>query len=454
MLRWPPLILTSVIALNLVTWGCGSQSTLDVQHQPGDGARSVGGEGGEPFGPGVAGSGGAAEASPTCSDVAGSYSLERIEQYSFYGGGPWVWIRDDEQIGCTALVSTSGFPAQRYDVALSADAVVLTPITEPSLGGDVGTPEPSGHHLTEWNEITLPIIDASLTGTATASVKWSYDEEDIFDMGEETIEVSLRAASPATAAIEAVLPPWNNDNTVVRRVVSDNLDAAMLPWAAVKVMVSRPTAGISDHLVLPPGWEAVDVEDGHGVREALVSFSRDWEEVQGHEVSISLEDLLDISGMPVTSGPMSISVIDAGTPWSTHDMTSTDTLTTLSGRVEPYLAGACADTGCLKLDAFCGDRTTVAGQILLEGHSEIALRMRTDMAVEYPEDPAFYGIEFVAEDGTRLSPSDGGTWNTDNPEQLWVYDAAGHSKVGFSVSTTRYCHGWGGPLILDDISAR
>jgi hypothetical protein len=321
----------------------------------------------------------------------------------------------------------------------------------------VGYSEPTGHHLTEWNEITLSVVDAKLDGTASARVKWSYNEEDVGEDGVEILELTLLAdASSATAAIEAELLPWDHHTTRIRRRVSDALQAEVLPWAAAKVMVSRPTPGIAPHLVLPAGWTAVDVvEDGHGIREALVSFTGDWDEVGGQEVSLSLrDDLIDLSGTPVSFAAMSISVLDVGPAQLAHDMSSADTVATSGGEIEAYVEGECADTGCLKLDAFCNERAMVAGQLLLDGQSEITVRMRKDTVTEYPEDPSFYRVALIAEDGTRLDPKVGGTWDWENPEQAWVYDAAGHSKVGFSVATTDYCHGWGGPLILDEVSAQ
>lgn len=190
------------------------------------------------------------------------------------------------------------------------------------------------------------------------------------------------------------------------------------------------------------------VHDGHQAR-SLSEGPAEALDVQLPFVDVK-PTLVDASGAAMQASTLSIGVYDIGPALSVHEMHDMTTVASW-GTVEPYMEGPCATTGCLSVRGWCGSYAGIAGQLRTEGATEAVLSMRVEIFDNFLNSPALSVVEVVAEDGTRLTPTSGGDWDAEKAEQVWVYDVTGHKVVGFSMEASSYCHGWGGPLIVDAV---
>ena len=386
------------------------------------------GEGTGGTGGGVGGTGGASTTG--CQEIIGAYEIE-VEGYA----GPWLLIQDTSEQGCTAIVANNGHPARRYDVSLSGDEAVLTPVGEPAIEGQKGL---TSHHLREWNEIQLDLEQGGLAGTASADTVYDWNEEDIWGEEDQTLDaLTVKAATPGTVEIRG----------------------PMLPWREATVRASRPTSSISAHVEGPSAdWVVEDdvIAEAEGIIAAEVRFSGAWDDVRGQTIPFTVStDLADLSGAsisPAEAEGVMLSVLDIGPAIPAHDMTDTTSLATW-GSVEPFEEGDCATSGCLRIQGSCGSYAGIAGQLQTDGATEVVLSMQLNGYDTYVDTPAFSVVEVIAEDGTELTPKSGGSWDSEQTEQTWVYDVSGFDTVGFAIEASSYCHGWGGPIIVDSVRA-
>lgn len=79
--------------------------------------------------------------------------------------------------------------------------------------------------------------------------------------------------------------------------------------------------------------------------------------------------------------------------------------------------------------------------------------LRANPLYSNPPNDAY--VTIVAEDGTEISPSTGGTFGLEW-EQTWTYDVTGLARVGFSMDSTQLCSaGWtAAPIIVESVFAQ
>jgi hypothetical protein len=383
-------------------------------------------------GDGAGGAGGTPQA--TCENVAGTFVLVGSD---FADEGPWVWIHESSELGCGAVVSSVGHDGRRYQIAVTDTAAVLTPVSAPAIGG---SKTPTEHRLTEWNQIRLDLVGGKLAGTATADVVIDWNQEDIWGTYPNTLELALAEAPPATLGVSG----------------------AMLPWRTTRLLASRPSPDISAQLALPSSqWSATDLvePDAEGIIAATLAFSGAWDAIRGQTLAVSvLPGMVDLSGAPVATSELAISVHEIGPPLPAHPMFDTSGVASW-GAVEPYGEGACATLGCLRIGGYpqmhgCGVLAGIGGQLLTEGKTEAVLSMRLESDETYVNVPMLWNVEVVTEAGTKLAPKAGGAWDSEKAEQVWTYDVTGQARVGFAIESALYCHGWGGAIIVDAVTAQ
>jgi hypothetical protein len=339
-----------------------------------------------------------------------------------------MWIHETTEFGCSAIVSSSGFPGRRYRVERTPNSAVIEPMTEPAQGGSDGL---ISFTRTTFEAIVLDVAQDARIETATADVFVEWNQEDVWDSSSETIDLSVTAAGPGKVEVPE----------------------AILPWTRGEVLGSRPTSGLSQHVSVPSDdWSVTDLlGGGEGITEAEFFHGGDWDEVRGRTLSFALlSGLVDISGAAMETGPFDLSVRDIGPALVVHEMFDTSTVATWGfGTVEPYAEGDCSTLGCVVLESWGGDYVGLAGQLLTEGATSAVVTMRPSAT-----DPLFVRVEVVAEDGTLIPAATGGSWNEYEPEQIWTYDVAGHKRVGFSIEVAANSHGWGGPLVVEGVAAQ
>ncbi len=190
--------------------------------------------------------------------------------------------------------------------------------------------------------------------------------------------------------------------------------------------------------------------DAVGVVQADATFAGKWDDVRGKTATISAtKGLRLLDGADFGSTSATLDVIDIGAAIAMHDMSDLSTLAKL-GYVAPCNLGACKTLGCVELSG-CS-YNGIAGQLDTTNKKEVVLSMRL-------REPAFNSpsasrVEVIAEDGTRLSASKGGSFVNGQEVQDWVYEVSGCSKVGFSIEGATSCHGWGDPLLVDKVFAQ
>lgn len=387
----------------------------------------------------LAGCGGSTEPKPSdggfpdngCGAAEGAFQLAGS---GFPGDGPWILIQTQET-GCRAVVACSGHPARAYRVTSSPDALTLEPTGDAAVGG---SREPTQFHLTHWNRIDIELEGGTVADSATANLLVEWSEEDIGSEDPMTADLTVGPPQPATIAqLEAILP-----------------------WRRAELQVSRPVEAFAPKLGAPAGWSFEDqvIDDAPGVITAEAWFSGSWDDVRGATIALDVDaSLADLGGMLVDATDVEVAVLDVGPAVQDHDMSSTDGLATW-GNVQPYDQGACAGGGCLLVKGVCGQYAGVAGQLRVDGKSELSLVMHVDGELgEWVNIPYLYRVEVVVPDGSKLEPTSGGSFDGNNAQALdatWTYDVSGLDLVGFSVEAASYCHGWGGPIIVDAVRAQ
>lgn len=407
-------ILLPLAALTLAAHGC----TANVASRPG-------GEGGQ------GGTGTGNEAS--CQSVAGAYQLARSDAQLGYGYGdaPWMLLR--EAAGrCEAVVANDGFPGRAYQVTFTESSVELVPVGLAARGGHEGLTE---HHLTDWSRILLHLSGSELGTTGVADIAVDMYEEDIGDTHEMTMDVSVQAAEPA--ALEGPI--------------------AVLPWRAASLMTTRPVTDLAESVSPPSGeWlvQNVTTDQAVGVIQAEMTFEGLWEDIRGRTLPITVDaGLADLAGLALALPNLTVEVRDVGPPVSAHELHDTTTLATW-GPVEPYTRDDCATNGCVAVRGECGAFAGIAGQLDTDGMSEVVLAMRQASYEGQVDPPAFARAEVVGELGVIAPLVSSGEWPYDDVPVEWIYDVSGLRKVGFAIEASSYCHGWGGPVIVDRVFAR
>jgi hypothetical protein len=359
--------------------------------------------------------------------VAGAYQLVAEEFDSLYGEAPWILVRAEGR-GCEAVVACERNLGRAYDATIANGSLHLSPRGPAAVGGGS---DPIGYHRSEWNAIALRATAAGLTGPGTANVRFEYDEEDVWDSWQETVELSVE--EPTQAALGAAI--------------------SGLPWSGTSVYSSRPVEELASYLVLPsPDWTANDRVDPNavGVISSSVDYAGNWDALRGRRVEIGVEpNLTDLAGLPLSTTTLETEVRDIGPAVAAHDFHDTSTVATW-GNVEPFLDGDCATSGCISILGGCGRPEGVAGQIDPAGMEELVLSMRL---ADFDDPPDGYFVEVVGADGTRIPPTSGGDW-IDPELHEWTYDIAGEARVGFLITASAACHGWGGPIVVDRVFAR
>ncbi len=402
--------------------GCGSTSS-DSPSAGGSAGQGTGGMG--TGGVGTGGTGGA-PSQTGCRGIEKAYWLFSSTPGAYFND-PYLLLKSDGD-KCTAAVAVEGHPARPYSVSFSEQLVTLKPINKPAKGGNSSL---TMFHLYEWKEIRLGYDQTALTGSGESDVFYRWDEEDIWGEEDLTWKIELRQPEPATL----------------------DLEQRMLPWAAAPVSAFPPVQTLAPHLEGPTSdWTFKDVAeaDAVGVVQADATFAGTWDDVRGKTVTISAaKGLALLDGADFGSASASVDVIDIGAAVGTHAMSDLSTLAKL-GYVAPYDQGACKTLGCVELSG-CS-YNGIAGQLDTTNKKEVVLSMR--LRGPSFNSPSASRVAVIAEDGTRLSASKGGSFVTGQEVQDWVYDVSGYSKVGFSIEGATSCHGWGDPLLVDKVLAQ
>ncbi len=99
-------------------------------------------------------------------------------------------------------------------------------------------------------------------------------------------------------------------------------------------------------------------------------------------------------------------------------------------------------------DSYAG----IAGQLDATGLTEVVLLMRLPPSRVRPD---VWRIELVDESGEALPLVSGGDWPGSQEIHEWIYDASGHTRVGFEVETAGSDHpGSAHTIIVDRVYVR
>jgi hypothetical protein len=231
----------------------------------------------------------------------------------------------------------------------------------------------------------------------------------------------------------------------------------MLPWDAATILASSPVPSVASLFALPDGpWIGTDIQENHavGVIQGELRFLGSWDDIRGKTLDFNiLPTSLDLGGQPIITKSLPVSVHQIGPPRKEHKMPDTSTVATWGG-VAAYTEGDCATLGCVIVQGYCGNFAGMAGQVLTKGASKVVVSMRLESDGTYINEPSsLSSIRLLTPLGQSLTSDKEGQWEFDHVEQVWTYDTEGHDVIGFAIESSSYCHGWGGPIIVESIRA-
>lgn len=410
------------VILTTSVLGCGGTVSEDVN--PDQGASGSPNTGGNPN------TDGNSHENVTCSDIVGTFELTGKD---VVGKPPRVWIHEQADGACHAMVSSKGFPGRNYIVQLAANTAVLMPQFEPATGGRRGI---TNHTVVEWKQITLDLENGTLGTTATAEMTATYYSEDSSKV--ETVLLDLTVVAPEPTTLE--------------------VEETMLPWGAARILASTPIESVAA-LLIPPNnqWNGTDKhkDNSVGIIQSEFRFSGPWDDIRGKTLEFNVfPTSLDLGGEPISTRLITVPVYQIGPALQEHTMSDTSTVATWNS-VSSYSEGDCATLGCVIIQGDCEKYAGLAGQLLTKGATKVILSMRLYPSGSYLQPPSkLTMVSVVDSNGDELNRDQDEPWDLENVKQVWTYDTQGSDVVGFVIQNATYCHGWDwGPIIVESVRA-